>query len=437
MIRRFAKDAVIYAIPMFLAKAVGLMLLPIYARQLAPADFGFVEYVAAFSSILLVVLPLEINQAVARLLPESDDRDRQLTILSSTLWFTVLVFGVFGGVIFLGRFQLLEALNLSLDYAQYAALVCAGLFISAIINLLQVHFRFTDQAKSSVAVNMAVVFTNLGLALHFSFTARLGIDEYFISQAVGGITGVGLGFWILIKKHGRFYFYIDLGIIRKLLRFSFPIMLSSIGVVLSGSVDRLIIGSLEGLTDLGNYGVAMRFATIFSLGFFAVNSAIAPIVYSTHEKVETKRLIATVFQFTIYVSMAILILITFQAELIMNLIAGEQFIGAANYMFFLMLSALISSLYVFFLGMDIAKNTKLLSYINLSAGALGTIGCVTLIPIIGIWGAITSTLVAGLVRLFAYVYFSQKLYPVSFAFRWPLVLAASVIAFNLFKVVKP
>ena len=71
MISRFIKDAIIYALPMFLAKSIGLILLPIYTQHLGPEDFGFVEFVAAASTMLLLILPLEINQAVARLLPEA------------------------------------------------------------------------------------------------------------------------------------------------------------------------------------------------------------------------------------------------------------------------------------------------------------------------------------------------------------------------------
>lgn len=436
MIRRFVKDAVIYAFPMFLAKAIGLILLPIYTRQLGPTDFGFIEFVAATSAILLLVLPLEINQAVARLLPESDDQIRQKTILSSALWFTFIVFGIFGGAVYLFRFQLLEVVNLPRSYAQYAALVCSNFLIAAIVNLLQVQFRFTSQAKASVAINIAVVLANLGLVLYFSAVARLGIEQYFLSQIVSGLVGITLGLVILVKKYGLLYRAIDAPILRELLGFSLPIVLSSIGVALSGSVDRLMLGGYAGLTDLGYYGVAARFAAIVGLGFYVISTAMTPIVYREHEKTETKKLIARIFQITAYSSLVLLLATALYSEPIIVLLAGEKFSKTSVYVFYLMLSAVLANLYIFFLGMDISKNTRLLSKINLSAGLLGTIGCIILVPLIGIWGAIASTLVANTARLSAYVYFSQRLYPVPIVFRWPLVLAAALIVLNLIGVGK-
>jgi len=431
MMRRFLKDAVIYALPMFLAKAIGLILLPIYTRQLGPTDFGFIEFVAAISAILLLVLPLEINQAVARLLPESDDQGRQKKILSTALWFTAGAFGIFGALVYLSRFQLLEIANLHSSFAQYALLVCINFLVTAIVNLLQVQFRFTSQAKSSVAINLAVVFTNLGLVLYFTAVGRLGIEQYFLSQIFSGSVGIIIGLVILVRKHGQLIAAIDMTILRELLKYSLPIVASSIGVALSGSVDRLMIGGYVGLTDLGYYGAASRFAAIVGLGFYVISSAITPIVYREYDKEETKRMVAKVFYVTTGASILLLLLVTFVSSQLIVLVAGEKFSDAADYVFFLILSAIIANLYIFFLGMDIVKNTKLLSKINLSAGVLGAVGCVVLVPLVGIWGAIASTLVANTVRLSAYAYFSQKIYPIAMDYRWAVLSVGLLISINM------
>lgn len=436
MMRLFVKDAVIYALPMFLAKAIGLILLPIYTRQLGPTDFGFIEFVAASFAILLLVLPLEINQAVARLLPESDDQNRQKKILSSALWFTTGVFGVFGATVYVFKFQLLEVVNMPSNYAQYAALVCSNFLIAAIVNLLQVQFRFTSQAKSSVAINMAVVFTNLCSVLYFTAVGRLGIEQYLMSQIFSGLVGVSVGLAILVKKYGLLYATIDVPILRELLGFSLPVVVSSIGIALSVSVDRLMVGGYVGLTDLGYYGAAARFAAMVGLGFYVVSTAMTPIVYREHEKSETKKLLARIFQITTYSSIALLLVMSVYSEPIIVLLAGNKFSNASQYVFYLMLSAVLANLYIFFLGMDIAKNTKLLSKINLSAGVLGAIGCFIFVPVVGIWGAITSTLVANTARLSGYFYFSQRLYPIPVSFRWPVVLVTALIILNLLGVGK-
>ncbi|TAJ77002.1 MAG: hypothetical protein EPO42_11270 [Gallionellaceae bacterium] len=436
MMRRFMKDAVIYALPMFLARAIGLILLPIYTRQLGPTDFGFIEFVAATSAILLLILPLEINQAVARLLPESNDQNRQKQILSTALWFTAGAFGLFGATVYMFRFQILEVVNLHSSYEQYAIAVCANFLIAAIVNLLQVQFRFTSQAKSSVAINMAVVLTNLALVLYFTAAGRLGIEQYFMSQILSGFVGISLGLAILVRKYGLLYANLDIPILRELLGFSLPIVVSSIGVALSGSVDRLMVGGYVGLTDLGYYGAAARFAAVVGLGFYVVSSAITPIVYREHEKTETRKLIANIFHLTAYSSIILLLVMSVYSKSIIVWLAGDKFAAASQYVFFLMLSAVLANLYIFFLGMDIAKNTRLLSKINLAAGVVGALGCFIFVPLIGIWGAVTSTLIANTARFSAYVFFSQRAYLIPVSLTGPVILIVALTIFNLFSVGK-
>lgn len=431
MIRRFVKDAVIYAIPMFMAKAIGLILLPIYTRQLGPTDFGFIELVAAVSAILLLVLPLEINQAVARLLPETDNADRRQKFISTALWFTFWIFLGFGGLVFLFRYQLLDVADIPHDYAQYAGLICVNLLITAIVNLLQVQFRFTSQAISSIAINLTVVLTNLMLVLYFSVSQHLGIKEFFLSQIISGIVGSAIGLSLLVRKQGRLYGHMDSELLRNLLAYSLPIVLSSIGVVLSGSVDRLMVGSYIGLTELGYYGIAVRFAGILSLLFYCVSAAITPIVYREHKKTETKKLISRVFNLTAWSSIFVIALIIFYSEYFIELLAGDRFIAGSTFVFYTFLSSAIANLYIFFLGMDIQKNTKLISKINLIPGLAGAIGSIVLVPIIGIWGAIVSTIFANMSRLAGYIYFSQKIYPVPIKFRWLLLATMGLVFVNI------
>ena len=432
MIRRFVKDAVIYALPMFLARAIGLILLPIYTRELGPTDFGFIEFVAAASAILLLVLPLEINQAVARLLPESEDFVRQNKILSSALWFTTIVFVIFGMVVYASKFQILKLVNLPSSYAQYFGVVCVSFLISSLINLLQVQFRFTSQAKSSVAINLTVVLINMFFVIYFSTVGRLGIEQFFLSQIISGLFGVTIGLVLVSRKYRQSLLTLDALVLRELLKFSLPIVVSSIGVVLSSTVDRMMVGSYVGLTDLGYYAVAARFAAIVALGFYVISTAMTPIVYREHEKPETKKLIALIFYVTIGALLLVLAVISVYANPIIVWVAGDKFAQASNYLFYLMLSAVFANLYIFFLGMDIAKNTKLLSKINLISGVAGALGSVVFVPLIGIWGAILSTLVANVARFSGYVYFSQRLYAIPVKLHWIILSVSSLIFLNIF-----
>lgn len=404
---------------MFLARAVGLILLPIYTRQLGSSDFGFIEIIAAISAFLLIILPLDINQAVGRLLPESKSTHQIKGIISTSLLFTAFVFAVFGFLVYICRFWLLDFVGVSHSYAKYTYLITLYFFIQAIVNLLQVQFRFTQQAKSSVAVNMAVVLTNLVLVLYFSSRNNLGVEQYFLSQFLGGFVGCFVGFYSIAKRHGLISCLnkFNISLLKEFLKYSLPLVISSIGVALAGNVDRLMVGTYLGLKELGYYGVAFRLSSIVAIGFYVLSTALTPIVYRDFNTPQTKVLIAKVFEFTLCCCALLLFVIAVYSNEIVSLIAGAEFSQASMYIFYLTLASVISNSYIFFLGMDITKNTKVISAINIGSGLVGAIGTASLLPILGVWGAVISTVLASIIRLFGYIYNSQREYYLQLSFK--------------------
>jgi O-antigen/teichoic acid export membrane protein len=412
MINRFIKDAVLYALPMFLAKSIGLILLPIYTRYLGPADFGFVEFVAAASTMLLLILPLEINQAVARFLPESMNINRQIVIISSALWFTITVFCIFSVIVFVFRYPLFELLNLPETKVDFIPLICLSFLITAVVNLIQLQLRFTNQSVSFICINSGVVLSNVALVLYFTKISTLGLEQYFQSQILSGLVGILIGLVFIFRKYGYLCMKINTKALGKLLSFSLPIVFSSIGVALIGVIDKLMIGSYLGLTELGQYGAAARIAAIVGLGFYVISTAMTPIVYREHKRAETKNLIATIFSVTMLLMSIFLFFIYFYSEEIIKLIAGPLFMEAGEYIFCLTISAIIFHSYIFFMGMDISKKTYLLGQINFISGILNLLFVLLLFPIYGVWGIIVAGLIANTIRLFGYMYFSQKHYPI-------------------------
>jgi O-antigen/teichoic acid export membrane protein len=431
MLRNFFRDAAVYALPMILVRAMGLILLPIYTRELGPGDYGFIEFVAAAAAILVLVLPLEVNQAVARMLPDSEDPARIRSLIGTSLWFTFIVFGAFGLVLVAFCHPLLRAVQLEDAYAQFAPLVSCTFLVTALLTALQVQFRFTGQARASAAVNGSVVVCNVGLVLGFAAAGKLDVRDYFLCQILAGGLGIATGVTLLHRRYGAVLASPSLASLRELLSYSLPIVVSSAGVALTASVDRLSIGHYVGLEALGLYGAGLRLAAVVGLGFYLVSTAMTPIVYRDHARAATRAMIGSIFGVSTAVALAGLGLVTFLAEPVIVLLAGRQFAGAAPFLFYLMLSAVVGNLYIFFLGMDISKHTRILGGINLGAGLLGAAACLVLVPPFGVWGAISATLLAGCSRLAAYAWHSQRRYPVDLHYGWPLLAACGLLAFNI------
>jgi len=430
MMRRFARDAVLYSLPTLLARAVGILLLPIYARHLGPADLGFMEYVAAISVFALLIVPLEIKQAMARLLPESDNPSRQKSIIYSTIAFTLWAFIAVSVVTYFAREELFRIARLQPHYLPYTISVLVYLTTLACVSTLQTQFRFLQNAVAAVTMNITIIVLNLGTIIILSLNG-LTIGEYFFSQIASNLAGVALALFFLSRMFGMLWVMPNPEVTREMLRYSLPIVISSFGVAVSLGLDRILVGGYAGLVQLGFYGVAAKFGSIAAMAFVVASSAMTPIVYRSHETEATRILVARLFHLTITLCIVIMIILTLFANKLVELLAGPMFVEAGKYVFFIVLSTTISNLYIFFMGIDIAKNTSLISKINLTMGIFSAVISLSLIPYYGVWGAIISATAAAVIRLGLYIYFSQRIYRLKVVLSVPFLIIGALTVVNI------
>jgi O-antigen/teichoic acid export membrane protein len=88
-------------------------------------------------------------------------------------------------------------------------------------------------------------------------------------------------------------------------------------------------------------------------------------------------------------------------------------------------------------GIDVTERTKLYTIASWIATAVVLICYATLIPRYGGYGAAFATFIAFSVRFGFSYYWSQKVWPVSYAWRRPILLAAITVAVSLPAVVLP
>ncbi|RMD79998.1 MAG: hypothetical protein D6823_03915 [Chloroflexi bacterium] len=71
------------------------MLVPLYTRVLSPSDYGSLELLTTFASIVNLTIALEVSQGVARFYPTEPHPDRKIVYASSAFWFTVVCSSIF------------------------------------------------------------------------------------------------------------------------------------------------------------------------------------------------------------------------------------------------------------------------------------------------------------------------------------------------------
>lgn len=422
MLRRFLRDSAVYGLSTILVRGVSIFLVPVYTRILRPEDYGAVDIMMVFVAVVAVTVPLEISQALARLLPDGDTDDARSRLASTALFFTLATYTGFVGMGALFAAQLAALLLDDPTATDIIHVALAVAWTSGIFYLLQNQLRFSLKPAQYAA--SGVVYSLVGIAVSVLLVVglRLGVLGVLLGQVAGGVAGIGIA-GLFTRSAYRIVF--DGRVLREMLAFSLPLVPSSVGVIVTLYVDRAAVKELLGLADLGLYGIGYRLSSLVTLLMVGFSGALVPLIYAHYREPGTPRELSRIFRiFTALAGIVTVGLSLFATEILMVATTPAYYAGA-TVVPLLAPALLLSSMYIFAPGLAIARRTGMTSVINIVGGVLNAVLNVVLIPPLGISGAALATLLSAAAIFGAYMVFSQRHYPVPHA--WSILTVMVVI----------
>jgi O-antigen/teichoic acid export membrane protein len=423
MIARFLKDGAIYAISGIITRGLSFFLLPLYTRLLAPSDYGALDMLLTFGAFIHLTVALEISQGMARYYGESKDEQDRVGYGSTAFWFTLAAYNVFliAALVFADALSLWVMGKQGLENVFRIGLF--NLWINGLFNILQNQFRWSLRSRFYAISSLiaAVVSTLATFLLAYKF--EQGLYGIVSALAVGALAGCC---YALPHLRDSVKFRFDTARLKRMLRFSLPLVPSGIAVFAAYYIDRIMIRHFMTLADVGIYGIAFRIASITSLIMVGFQMSLTPLVMAHHREKETPGHIATIFRIFVAFSLVLFLGLGLFAKETLWLMATPDYYGAAPVVAFLAPAILLSNMYIFAPGTTIANKTHYILYINLAGAALNILLNLFLIPQYGIFGACTATLINYACVFAAYTVLGQRLYRIPY--EWAAILRVMLIS---------
>jgi len=92
--RTLWRDGAVYALGTIVSRGLGLLLLPLYTRALAPQQFGVLDLIVTTGVLVNLLVPLETPQAVARLWNERGDGEPRRRLATTGFVFAAIGYAV-------------------------------------------------------------------------------------------------------------------------------------------------------------------------------------------------------------------------------------------------------------------------------------------------------------------------------------------------------
>ncbi|HEY5327573.1 MAG TPA: flippase [Mucilaginibacter sp.] len=198
------------------------------------------------------------------------------------------------------------------------------------------------------------------------------------------------------KQRNMFKWSFDFTLSKKLLKYSWPLMLSGIMVALYMKIDQIMLQNMYSVQEAGAYATVANLSEAWNFIPAVIVTSLFPAILNAKRDdiVRYKKRIQHLYDLMVYLSVPVAIIITFAAPLIYKLYKPEYAYAAPT------LSVHIWSGVFVFLGAAssqylIAENFNKLTFIRTGFGAVVNIVLnLILIPHLGMMGAAIATLVA-------------------------------------------
>jgi len=209
---------------------------------------------------------------------------------------------------------------------------------------------------------------------------------------------LSIGYYFTYQRKGRSFFNWSFNLVlsKKLLYYSWPLIISGIMVALYTRIDMLMLQNISGVKESGAYATVAQISEAWNFIPAVIVTTLFPaILNARRDDVERyKKRIQNLYDLMVYISLPVALIITFAAPLIYKFFKPEYAYAAPT------LSVHIWSGLFVFLGAAsgqylIAENLNKLTFVRTGFGAVVNIVLnLVLIPKMGMMGAAFATLIA-------------------------------------------
>jgi len=326
-VKGFIGETIIYGFGNVFSRLFAMLLIPLYAEYLGKMDYSNLVMLQSLFSFLTFLLAL--NSGVFYYYYEYESFRYRRIIFTSWFYFQVVVAAALLLLLFvfsplLMKLFLVTETN-SIDLKWCVILMGLQLF-PYIINITNInYFRIERRPKSVVwIVLLEATFTLLLVYLSLGFF-KFGLVSVVISQIIAR-------FFVNIAYHKSIHIYVSIKLfsqklVKKLVDFSWPFIVSSLFTVIIVGVDKFIgAKTLTDKTDVAILALAMQLALPITVLADMIRMALGPFVMSIRKDSDAEKNYQKIYDLTIFSSSVVLIVLVSLTPLLTVLLADNSYI---------------------------------------------------------------------------------------------------------------
>lgn len=417
-LKSLAKDTAIYGASSIIGKFLNYFLVPIYTFSLAAdtGGYGVMTHMYAIVALLTVLLTFGMETGFFRFANKGDDDPAQVYSTSLLMVGTVSIIFVLLCLTFLEPIATVLGFG---EHPWYLGMMLIVLAMDAIQAIPFAYLRYKKRPIKFAALKLMFIFISILLnILYFIVLKGTDVGAAFLINLICSFV-VMLG---LIPEFRQFRYSLNRPLMKRMLRYSFPILILGVAGIINQVGDKIIFpfvypDKAEADVQLGIYSAATKIAMIMAMITQAFRFAYEPFVFGKSKDKDNKHIYAQVMKFFIIFTLLAFLAVMFYVD-ILRYIIGSGYWEGLRVIPIVMIAEMFMGIY-FNLSFwyKLTDETRWGAYFSLIACAIVILMNIFLIPIYGYmacaWAGFTGYAVAMLLSYFV----GQKKYPIAYDLR--------------------
>lgn len=413
--KELAKNTIIIFLGKFCTQFLTFFLLPLYTAVLNSKEYGTVDLITTYVSLIVPVITLQIEMGLFReLLDNRNNLNKEQEIISSGV-FSVIVQFVICLIIYL-----FISLFISIPFSLYIILNVLTVMLSNV--LLQISRGLGDNISYSIGSTIAGVGTVLFNVL-FLVGLKWNIEGMLLSTAIANFLAA-IFLFIKLKIYKYFKFSnIKKKITKKLIKYSLPLVPNGLIWWIINVSDRTIISLFLGTAANGIYAISNKFSSVLIQVYNVFNLSWTESAALHINDSDRDKFFSNTFNSILKLFSSVCIMLIGLLPLIFNLLINKSYNESYIYIPILLLG-MIFNIIVSFVGcIYVAKKmTKQVATTSCWSGIINIVINLLLIKIIGIYAAAISTVIAFAVMSIYRIFDVQKYVKLKIDLRLIIIL---------------
>lgn len=413
-----AKNTAIISFGTFLPKVLATISLPIVTAQLTKTEYGIYDLINILESLFLPLITLQIQTAAFRFLIECrNEKNKQKTIVTTMISFLFCT-SLFSLIVL---FLCLHNTN-----SVIRILICVYFFMYIILNAeQQIERGLSENITYSLSAIISSI-VNVLLIVIFVQRKGLGLVGLMLALVVSTISAV---LFIFIK--GKLYnlidmHFIDKNILKKMLKFSWPMIPNSLSMWAMNLSDRLVLTAALGIEATAVYAVANKIPSLFTVVQSTFTLAWQENASIVSSDTDAGDYYSNMFDVVYCLMTGVLSILIAVTPFLFKLLIRGDYIEAYFQMPILFMGVFFSCIVSYLGGIYVAhKKTKSVGITTIIAAVMNLVINLLLVRWIGIYAASVSTLISFLFLTIYRMFDVQKFEKIYY--KWKKIILSILI----------